>query len=122
MQHWPILMKRETAAKCCVMSVTEFERAIASGDLPSPRIVNGKPWSEDGIRKRLQKWAARRGYKVVPHGLRKNAVNTLLEVGCTVAEVSSITGQSLQMVEHYAKQINKRRLAKSAIGRWENNS
>ena len=34
-----------------------------------------------------------------------------------VAEVSSITGQSLQMAEHYAKQINKRRLAKSAIGR-----
>jgi hypothetical protein len=62
------------------------------------------------------KRAARRGYKVVPHGLRKNAVNTLLEVGCTVAEVSSITGQSLQMVEHYAKQINKRSWQKAQSG------
>lgn len=83
---------------------------------------NWEAFSEDGIRQRLQKWAKARGHKVVPHGLRKNAVNTLLEVGCTVAEVSSITGQSLQMVEHYARERDNRLLAKRAMTRWENNS
>lgn len=29
--------------------------------------------------------------------------NTLLEVGCAVAETAAISGQSLQMVEHYAE-------------------
>jgi len=28
---------------------------------------------------------------------------TLLEAGCTDAEVSAITGQTRQMVEHYAR-------------------
>jgi predicted transcriptional regulator len=55
----------------------------------------------------------------VPHGLRKNAVNTLIEAGCTVGEVSAITGQTLAMVEHYAKQRNNLKLAKRAMGKWE---
>ena len=40
---------------------------------------------------------------LVFHGLRKSAVVTLLEAGCTDAEVSAITGQTRQMVEHYAR-------------------
>lgn len=51
----------------------------------------------------------------VPHGLRKNAVNMLLIAGSTVGEVAAITGQSWQMVEHYAKQIDTRRLGDAAI-------
>ena len=47
---------------------------------------------------------------------------TLLEAGCTDAEVGSITGQSREMIEHYAKQVNQRRLAAAAILRWENAS
>jgi hypothetical protein len=43
----------------------------------------------------------------------------LLEAGCTDAEVSAITGQSREMVEHYAKQVNQRRLAAAAILKWE---
>lgn len=53
------------------------------------------------------------------HGLRKSAVVFLLEAGCTDAEVSAITGQSRQMVEHYARQVNRRKLAASAILKWE---
>lgn len=49
------------------------------------------------------------------HGLRKNAVNALLEAGCTIAEVASITGQTFQVVEHYAAQMNRRKLSKAAI-------
>ncbi len=57
---------------------------------------------------------------LVFHGLRKSAVATLLEAGCTTAEVQAITGQSMQMVEHYAKQVNQKKLAASAILKWEN--
>ena len=57
---------------------------------------------------------------LVFHGLRKSAVVMLLEVGCTTAEVQAITGQSMQMVEHYAKQVNQKKLAASAILKWEN--
>jgi Phage integrase family len=53
------------------------------------------------------------------HGLRKSAVCFMLEAGCTTAEVSSITGQSLQMVEHYARMMNRDKLAASAILKWE---
>lgn len=53
------------------------------------------------------------------HGLRKSAVVFLLEAGCTDAEVSSITGQSRQMVEHYARQVNQRKLAAAAVLKWE---
>lgn len=63
-------------------------------------------------------WPIKRG-GLVFHGLRKSAVVMLLEAGCTTAEVSAITGQSMQMVEHYAKQVNQKRLAASAILKWE---
>jgi len=53
------------------------------------------------------------------HGLRKNAVNALLEAGCSTAEVSAITGQSLQVVEHYARGRDERALARAAMAKWE---
>lgn len=57
---------------------------------------------------------------LVFHGLRKSAVVMLLEAGCTEAEVAAITGQSLVMVAHYAKQVNQGRLAAAAILKWQN--
>jgi len=56
---------------------------------------------------------------LVFHGLRKNAVNMLLEVGCTEAEVSSIVEMSEAMVRHYAKDGNKRRLAVNGMRKLE---
>lgn len=63
-------------------------------------------------------WVKGLNADLVPHGLRKNAVNALLEAGCETAHVSAITGQSLQMVEHYAKGRNQRRLADVAMLKW----
>lgn len=63
-------------------------------------------------------FAATHETHLVPHGLRKNAVNALLEAGCSTAEVSSVTGQSLQMVEHYAKGRNQTKLADVAMLKW----
>jgi integrase len=53
------------------------------------------------------------------HGLRKNAVNALLEAGCTPSQVAAITGQTLKMIEHYSKGVNTRKLAIEAVKKWE---
>lgn len=55
----------------------------------------------------------------VPHGLRKNAVIAFLEAGCTVPETAAITGQTHQVVEHYAAQVNRRKLGKAAVVKFE---
>ena len=77
--------------------------------------ANGSPWTQGGLRQKLQAWAKERGHKVVPHGLRKNAVISLLEAGCTTAEVAGITDQTIQMVEHYAKGVNQPLMGHAAI-------
>ena len=89
------------------------------GDLTILTNANGRPWTTGGLRRKLQEWAAARGHKVVPHGLRKNAVNALFEAGCTAAEVSGITDQSIAMLEHYAKGRNKLRLGQAAVVKLE---
>jgi integrase len=81
--------------------------------------ANGQPWSASGLRRKLQDWARERGYKIVPHGLRKNAVISLLEAGCSSAEVSGITDQSLQMIEHYAARVNKLHLGRAAVVKFD---
>lgn len=84
---------------------------------------NGTPWNPDGNGFQTA-WAKHRPAIVaerglVFHGLRKSAVVTLLEAGCTDAEVAAITGQSRAMVEHYARLVNQEKLARSAILKWE---
>lgn len=83
--------------------------------------VQGRPLSQKTLRRDLQAFAADLGAKVVPHGLRKNAVNALLEAGCSAAETAAISGQSLQMVEHYAKARSQRKLGEAAILKWQGN-
>lgn len=80
----------------------------------------GQPMTDQVIRRELKKFAADQGHSLVPHGLRKNAVNALLEAGCTVAEVQAITGQSFKMVEHYARRVHRRELGTAAIHKLEN--
>lgn len=76
-------------------------------------IMHGVP--EGQLRRRLQKFTADLGVKTVPHGLRKNAVNALLEAGCTVPEVAAITGQTHQVVEQYAAAVNSKMLGEAAV-------
>lgn len=79
----------------------------------------GGPLHPDAARQLLKDFTAAANTPCVPHGLRKNAVIALLEAGCSVAETSAISGQTLQMVEHYAKQRDQAALAGSAMMRWE---
>jgi len=80
----------------------------------------GKPWTSNGFRATWRKDPAN-PEGLVFHGLRKSAVVFLLEAGCTDAEVSAITGQSRGMVEHYARMVNRRKLAAAAVLKWEKN-
>jgi len=87
--------------------------------------TRGKQWSPNGFKASWQHELNRsamsslREAKLVFHGLRKSAVVFLLEAGCSDAEVSAITGQSREMVAHYAKQVNQKKLAAAAILKWE---
>lgn len=69
----------------------------------------------------FRRWCQDAGVGSSPHGLRKNAVNALLECGCTPAEVAAITDQSMAMIEHYAKRRNVILLGEVAMGKWGGN-
>lgn len=62
-----------------------------------------------------QEFASALGASVVSHGLRKNAVIALLEAGASVQDTADVTGQSIRMVEHYARSRNQAKGAKRAI-------
>jgi integrase len=100
------------------------ELSALIGQLPRTSLTilvgpTGGPWTPHTLRRLLQAWAAAQGAQIVPHGLRKNAVNALLEAGCSSAETAAISGQTLQVIEHYAKRRDTRVLGKAAILRWE---
>lgn len=61
------------------------------------------------------------GYEDRPpmHGLRKNAVMSLIEAGCEPRQIQAITGQSLEMIEHYGQDYERDRLAIAAIHKLE---
>jgi hypothetical protein len=67
----------------------------------------------------LPKFARFREERVVFHGTRKNAVNNLLEVGCSEALVGAIVKMSPAMVHHYSKKVSQFRLAREAMERFE---
>ena len=79
----------------------------------------GRPLPDDRVRNALKAFGDSLGFRVVPHGLRKNAVNSLLRAGCTIPEVQAITGQSVDMVMYYAKQVDQGALSESAILKFE---
>lgn len=113
-----IVFVQKTRSDCKVAILPELRDMLNAQQRPATTILanaNNQPWTQSGLRQKLQKWAKERGHKVVPHGLRKNAVNSLFEAGCTAAEVSGITDQSIGMLEHYAKGRNKLKLGQAAV-------
>ena len=76
----------------------------------------GRPWKLDHLRHEFKRVLTKIGHpQYSRHGLRKNAVNNLLEAGCSEKQVSAVTGMSPQMVEHYSRRVDQRRLAEQAI-------
>lgn len=88
--------------------------------------ARGRPYqAADGFRAEWQRmmngptFRRFRDERIVFHGLRKNAVINLLEVGCTEAEVGAIVNMSEQMVRHYGRDVNLRTLARNGMKRLE---
>lgn len=81
----------------------------------------GNPWQYRnwGERFRAERSKFNLDASLVTHGLRKNAVHQLLLAGCSHKQVGSITGQTQQTVEYYARQIDQRAMAKDAMKMWE---
>lgn len=84
--------------------------------------VRGLPYqTTDGYRAEWQRmmntepFQRHRAERLVFHGLRKNAVINLLEVGCTETMVGSIVNMSEQMVRHYGQEVHRRRLARDGV-------
>jgi integrase len=101
--------------------------AIKSSDRQAKTILtnqSGVPW-QSGFQASWRKELLRKELKPLHalklkfHGLRKTATIKLLEAGCTDAETAAITGHSRQMLEHYAKRVNQKDHARSAINKWE---
>ena len=102
----------------------ELAKELAKHPRSLGTIIPGEPMPSklNRLRLAMQAVCTKAGFaKVVPHGLRKNAVNALLEAGCSAAETAAISGQSLQMVEHYAKRRSQKRLGTAAMLKWERN-
>lgn len=136
------LVARKTGANVWVPIHSEYREVIAATRMEHVRLhlrEDGEAWTLAGFRTAWQreltftanddappdlraKVAAMKRLRdagIVFHGLRKNAVNMLLEVGCTEAEVSAIVEMSEAMVRHYARDVNKRRLAVNAMKKLE---
>lgn len=122
------IIQNKTAKKLWVATHRDLKELLATIPRRAPEILTstkGAAWTTDGFK---ASWAEQMKRKelaslkeagCVFHGLRKSAVVFLLEAGCTDAEVAAITGQSRDMVEHYARQVNQKRLAAAAILKWE---
>lgn len=80
---------------------------------------NGKRLVTETVRGWIKTFVNGLGYDVVPHGLRKNAVNSLLQAGATIAETASVTGQSFKLVEYYARRVDQMKLGDAAILKFE---
>lgn len=116
------LVTQKTKTELAVPIHSELAAVLAESPKRAMTILasaEGRPWTTSGLRQMIQAWAKGKGYKVVPHGLRKNAVNALLEAGCSAAEVSGITGQDLKTIEHYAKGRDRAKLGRAAILKLE---
>ena len=82
----------------------------------------GKPWTTDGFRTEWRKVALASGVKGLTfHDLRGTAITRLAESGCTVPEIATISGHSVdevaRILETYMARTNK--MAQSAIAKLE---
>ena len=120
-----IWVRQEKTGKELLIPVHhKLDAILQSIDHPAGTILantRGQPWTKSGFKSawRKAKPAFLKDAGLVYHGLRKTAVVTLLEVGCTDAEVAAITGQSRRMIVHYARKVSQEKLARAAMVKWQ---
>ena len=108
-EHYRRTQNERTAARSQKKQPASFGLTIVQKE-------NGAPYKEQGFTSIWGREKKRLGCTYTFHGLRKNATNALYEAGCTPQQVQAITGHAtLQMVQHYGKGANQKRLAKEAM-------
>jgi hypothetical protein len=127
------IIAQKTSARIPVQVHSEYRKIInaspngedkAAAKPPQLRLhlrADGEPWTYEGFKTAWGREMEKKELALLQangwtfHGLRKNAVCMLLEVGCTEDQVGAIVGMSAAMVRHYAKEVSKFRLARSAM-------
>lgn len=115
------VVQEKTAEKVWVPLHPELHKVIADMSRDNVNILTtstNKRWSSSNVRNVFRETSRKAGVpkEKVFHGLRKSATVKLVEAGCTTDEVKAITGhKTTQMVDHYAKGTNQKRLALSAM-------
>lgn len=118
------VVQQKTGARLWIAAHRDLRAML--DDMPRKSVVmlttkTGKPWKVDHLRHEiadLVKSCGFSGYSF--HGLRKNATQRLAEAGCSEKEIMAITGHvTAQMVQHYARAADQKRLSKAAIVRLE---
>jgi integrase len=81
----------------------------------------GRQMHADAITRIIGKLTTRFGFAgYSPHGLRHLAGCELAEAGCTARQVAAVLGHSNdRQAQHYMAQADERRLARSAMAKWE---
>lgn len=82
----------------------------------------GLPYKHDHLKHQFKAATIKAGLPddLVFHGLRKTAAVRLAEAGCTTEQIKAITGhKTSDMVEHYTKGANQKKLARAAISKLE---
>ncbi|PHP18320.1 hypothetical protein CG471_18440 [Sphingobium sp. IP1] len=113
------LTQKKTGKALEIPIHAELAKELSRHERSLSTIIPGKPTEGKNNKIRLAIQAVCAPVKVVPHGLRKNAVNSLLEAGCSTGETAAISGQSLQMVEYYARQRSQKKLGQAAMLKWQ---
>ena len=136
------IVAQKTSARIPVQIHSEYRKLIDAtpngedkeNDKPPQLLLHlredGQPWTYEGFKtawgREMEKevngkkpLAVLQERRWTFHGLRKNAVCMLLEVGCSEDETGAIVGMSPAMVRHYAKEVSKFRLARNAMKRLE---
>jgi integrase/recombinase XerD len=99
--------------------LAEILNAEKSGHMTFLITEYGKPFSANGFGNKFRVWCNQAGLRhCSAHGLRKATATRLAERGATPHEIMSITGhKSLEEVERYTREAQRRVLADSAMAK-----
>jgi integrase len=120
------LQQGKTGVRVSIPVGAPLKAALDATSKKSPLVLvnsEGKPWTPDGFRQSFFKARDRAGIVGVTYNdLRGTAVTRLALVGCTEAEIATLTGHSLRDVRsildaHYLHRDSE--LGKSAIRKLE---
>lgn len=120
---WIKVVQAKTGIRLDIPVHPELKAALDSAPRRSPIILttpSGRPFRHTSFDKHWRRVILAAGLDgLVFHGLRYTAASELAELGCSDAEIASITGHlSRSMVVKYSKGARQKKLASAAIGRW----